>query len=215
MADSQHVAVELPEHQYLNETNEKSLNVSTTDQTQTPPTTDHTDLIGTLIALIIVAVIPILQIYIGRRYTDNCPLDWHIPFYLVVAGVVGITVILLGIIQAVLKAKVFLNRAREKSNVSLTVSVVCVACLATILFLFLFIWFVFGCYWVFRSWNIVQYVDANRNDYCHRILYRFAFWLLLGAFFSQILACGYSYLKVHFGLMKLRDAKTPRHTTKS
>ncbi|CAF0723456.1 unnamed protein product [Rotaria sp. Silwood1] len=201
MTNNQQVTVELSEHEYLNETNEKSLNISTTDQTQTSPKTSHTDLIVTLILLIIIAIIPILEIYIGRRYANSCPLDWRIPIYLVVAGAAALIVILLGIIQTFLKAKVFVNRAREKSNVAATISAMCVTCLASILLLFLFVWFVFGCYWIFRSWNTVQYVDATQKDYCHRVLYRFAFWLLLGAFFSQILACGYSYLKVHLGIM--------------
>ncbi|CAF0798713.1 unnamed protein product [Rotaria sordida] len=123
-----------------------------------------------------------LQLIIGWRYADNCPANWHIPHYLVVSGVIGLTLIILDIIFDLLA-----SYAKSKLDDTTLRASHCGACcglcglLIVIICLILFLvgWFIAGCIWVFRVWNKIQYNDPHGFDYCHPILYRFAFWLLL------------------------------------
>ncbi|CAF3637748.1 unnamed protein product [Rotaria sordida] len=53
---------------------------------------------GISLTTVVLVIIPLLQLIIGWRYADNCPANWHIPHYLVVSGIIGLTLIILDII---------------------------------------------------------------------------------------------------------------------
>jgi hypothetical protein len=118
----------------------------------------------------------VLQLVIGWRYADECPIHWRIPHYLVVAGTIGLVGIALVIAQNLLKFYA-LPKANNPGFIftfgSRSITVVCI-----FLIIFIIGWFIAGCIWVFRVWNKVQYRDRKGLDYCHPILYRFAFGLL-------------------------------------
>jgi hypothetical protein len=110
----------------------------------------------------------------------------------------------LRIIQNVLTLKVPINHAEKTSKIAPTVSLLCIICLIASLLVFLFIWFMFGCIWVFRSWNIVEYDDSNSTNYCHPVLYRFTFWFLVISLIFKILSCGQSCWEIPIELKQLR-----------
>jgi hypothetical protein len=149
-------------------------------------------------------------LYIGRRYADDCPLDWHIPHYLIIAGIVGIAVIILGIIENVLALKISTNLAEQTPSKFSAAMFLCIVSLVITLIFFLFVWFVAGCYWLFRSWKIVQYVDSNLSNYCHPVLYRFAFWSIIIALIFKILSCCQSSSKVADILKKRKTTNIPK-----
>jgi hypothetical protein len=141
----------------------------------------------------------VLQLYIGNRYANQCPANSHIPQYLIVAGVFTLIAIILGFIQiglitkaaadVVLAAEDNTNKADPTNKLIGTgVAVCCITLVFTVLAFFLFIWFIIGCIWVFSVWNTVQYVDRKQENYCHPVLYRFAFWILFISLFFQILS---------------------------
>ncbi|UJR26015.1 hypothetical protein I4U23_007361 [Adineta vaga] len=140
----------------------------------------------------IVSLVPILQLIVGRRYADECPMNWYIPHYLLVAGIAGLSTILLAIIF-VLSVLYVTSQLKAKDVRTPSLPVSCGLCgmfLVLICFLvFLCGWFITGCIWVFRVWTEVQYTYAYRTDYCNPILYRFAYGLLLTSIVSYVFAC--------------------------
>jgi hypothetical protein len=157
----------------------------------------------------------VLQIIVGRRYADQCPINWRIPHYLVVAGAVAITLIVFTILQAVLAFCCLASTVRDDDEVrNADVAACCGACgaicsigiVAFFLVTFLFAWFIAGCVWVFGAWNKVQHKYPNQNNYCHPTLFRFAFWLLILSILCPLFIC------LFFGIQlrkQCRKIKTP------
>jgi succinate dehydrogenase hydrophobic anchor subunit len=129
----------------------------------------------------------VLQLIIGLKYEDKCPVNKRIPHYLVVAGAVGLTLSGLSLAQIMLRiCDVF------KSDASASITKRLVRGISIVVFLlniFIFAWFIAGCVWVFGAWNKVQYKRPNRTNYCSSTLYRFAFWLLLLSILYHLFTC--------------------------
>ena len=129
----------------------------------------------------------VLQIVIGWRYSNACPLKQLISHYSIVAGIVGLVlVILISIIQIMTRtfAKKVVDDTIDKTNPNrATMLVGCgvcsIMCINFSLFIFLIGWSVVGWVWVIEVWHKVQYRRAENNDYCHPILYQFTFSVLL------------------------------------
>lgn len=147
----------------------------------------------------------VLELFIGRRYAEKCPADWHIPHYLVVAGSVGIVVVILGALKSVVTYKLCQNLPEDTSRTRLIGTLFCVTPILCTLILFLFIWFILGCYWVFRSRNIIQHTDHTKDNYCHATLYKFAFWLLIISIFFKLFACFQSCWKTPHSIKEIKE----------
>jgi hypothetical protein len=119
----------------------------------------------------------------------------------------------LGIIENVLTLQVSTDCAEQAPKKSSIASLLCVEGLLDLRLIFLFIWFIIGCIWIYRSWNKVQYIDPNQNNYCHPVLYRFTFSFLLLALLLQILSCCQSCWKIPLEIKKLKNAKSSSTTT--
>lgn len=138
----------------------------------------------------------VLQLIVGWRYADECPINTHIPRHLLVAGIAGLSTIILAIIFALV---MLYTTSQLKASEARAPSIVDACGLGSILIvlilavLFLCGWFVTGCYWVLRVWDKVQYDVAYRSDYCHPMLYRIACGLLLASIVSYIFACDIFY----------------------
>ncbi|CAF1343872.1 unnamed protein product [Adineta ricciae] len=136
---------------------------------------------------IIIAIIPILQIFMGWRYSQACPINKLIPHYSIVAGIVALLlVILISITQLITRVfgkTVFDDNVDRRNPNRATMFVGCgicsIMCINLSLFIFLLGWSVTGLVWVIDAWYRVQYIHAERNDYCHPILYQFTFAILL------------------------------------
>lgn len=57
------------------------------------------------------------------------------------------------------------------------------------LLLFLFGWHIAGFVWVLRVWGRVEFDPPSSSNYCHPILYRFTFWLLIIGLALSIISC--------------------------
>jgi hypothetical protein len=129
----------------------------------------------------------VLQVFVGWRYSSACPINQLISHYLIVAGIVGLVLILLISITQIMTrtfARKMCDDAVDKANPNrATMLVGCgvcsIMCINLSLLIFLLGWAVIGWIWVLEVWHEVQYRRPGRKDYCHPILYQFTFSLLL------------------------------------
>jgi len=140
---------------------------------------------------------PVAQLIIGRLYVNDCPINTNIPHYLVVAGSITLTDIILGILLGVLTVAIVKPAMKAADHdavgTGLTASICCLMCgITTVLFalaVFVMGWTIAGLIWVFGAWNKVQYVQPNQSNYCHPTLYRFTYWLFILPFILGFVFC--------------------------
>ncbi|CAF2866325.1 unnamed protein product [Rotaria sp. Silwood2] len=148
--------------------------------------------------IVIITIIPISQVFVGWHYSDACPINQSIPYYLTVAGIVGLVLVIL-IFVSQLMARTFtrkmcdnvIDRTNQNRTTMLVGCGVCsIMCINLSLFIFLLGWSIAGWIWVLGVWHRVQYYHITDNDYCHPILYKFTFSLLLLTIsFQMVLFC--------------------------
>lgn len=140
--------------------------------------------LGCTICLGIILAIPISMIVMGSLYFHDCPAEWLIPLYLVVAGSVGIIKNFSSLCQKVKNDR----ENAEDDNVKTTKFDSMLNC-------FLLVWFIFGNVVIYRTYETYSTVPGQHN-YCNPILYDYAFWLttatyiLLGTSCCCICFCG-------------------------
>ena len=118
-----------------------------------------------------------------------CPINQLIPHYLIVAGIVGLLlIILISITQFITRTfgrnmfddAAAADRTNPNRATMLAGCGICsIMCINLSLFIFLLGWSVAGLIWVVEVWHRVQYQHVENNDYCHPLLYHFTFSLLL------------------------------------
>jgi hypothetical protein len=136
--------------------------------------------------------------FIGWRYSDACPINHLIPYYLFVAGLVGfLVVILISITQFITRTfqRTMFDDTLDKTNPNrarmlVGCGICSIMCINLSLFIFLLGWSVAGFIWVVEVCHKVQYHQMENSDYCHPILYQFTFSILLiTAAFKMIFFC--------------------------
>ncbi|GFS47645.1 uncharacterized protein NPIL_495251 [Nephila pilipes] len=124
--------------------------------------------------------ISLALLIIGSIYVDDCKIQPNIPVYLIVAGAFGTVQHFIAIWTKYLPRE---SQGYLKNYRSYCVGIDC------LLQLFLAIWFVLGCIWVYGVYNDVEYRDKTRNEYCNKTLYLFAFWILNFSFMIMAFLC--------------------------
>ncbi|GIX74157.1 uncharacterized protein CEXT_560701, partial [Caerostris extrusa] len=102
-------------------------------------------------------------------YVDDCKIQPNIPVYLIVAGVLGTIQHFMAIWTKYVPKD---SQGRLKEYRSYCKVIDC------FIQLFLTIWFVLGCIWVYGVYGEVEYKETFKNEYCNKTLYLFAFWIL-------------------------------------
>ncbi|XP_066984403.1 transmembrane protein 272-like isoform X1 [Macrobrachium rosenbergii] len=130
--------------------------------------------IGCTVMLGVTIIIPIVMIVIGSLKMNDCPAEEYIPIYLVVGGTFGV-------IKSLLSLEVR-RRAREDEVDASNASVPWHRRLqfGGSISVFLFVWFIFGCVWVYRIYE--PSYDNSSTHYCDYTLYQFTFWLLTSVY---------------------------------
>jgi len=150
------------------------------------------------------------------KYAEQCPISRQIPHYLVVAGAVGLIGIGLHMILYIYQIYIVTKSDEISPIIKLVLDGISIILL--LLMIFLSVWFIAGCVWLFRVWSKVQYENPNEPDYCHRTLYRFTFWILLISVIYQLFSYfrlffyGYSLIR-RISDKKNKDGATPVPTT--
>ncbi|CAF0814210.1 unnamed protein product [Rotaria sordida] len=130
-----------------------------------------------LSSTLIASIIPIIQLIIGLYYKGDCRIDQRIPTYMIVAGICGLALAGLSLFLSI-TFKCFLS---DSAVVTVLASCgICLNLIATFLIsIFVFIWFILGCVWVFSVRSQVQFKDSIKPGYCQPVLYKSTFALLI------------------------------------
>ncbi|KAK3744214.1 hypothetical protein QZH41_013567, partial [Actinostola sp. cb2023] len=121
--------------------------------------------IGCTIAIGILMAIPITMIVLGAKYKNDCPIEKHIPIYLIVGGSFGIFRNLVSLCKRGKKHGSDEEEGESRKNP-----------IESILDCFLFAWFIAGNVWIYANYKPI-FDDPNDAKYCNKTLYLFAFWL--------------------------------------
>jgi len=111
----------------------------------------------------------LVMLIIGSIYVDECKIEPNIPVYLIVSGVVGT-------LQHIIT--IWTKYVPKESHGKLRVYRRYCNSLNGIFHLFLTMWFIVGCVWVYGAHSEVEFKDREKNEYCHKTLYYFSFWIL-------------------------------------
>ncbi|KAK3577027.1 hypothetical protein CHS0354_003098 [Potamilus streckersoni] len=136
----------------------------------------------------------------GVKYLDDCPKEPKLPVYLLVGGIFGtVKVTLLLCMQLQRLRGDDDDGIRDAGNLSTMGKMA-----STALTIFLFVWFAFGNYWLFRMGkpNYRPLLHEPRN-WCEKTVHTFIFWqlvvcyVLLGSAFlvGVIFVCCFVCLK--------------------
>ena len=58
-----------------------------------------------------------------------------------------------------------------------------------LLTIFVFIWFIVGCVWIFGVHRRVQFDDQSKGNYCQPVLYKWSFAILILTIFLAVFQC--------------------------
>ncbi|KAG8199876.1 hypothetical protein JTE90_015867 [Oedothorax gibbosus] len=112
--------------------------------------------------------VSLAMLIIGIIYIDDCTVQPNIPVYLVVSGVFGTVQHAMSLWTKYIpkdsqgRLKVFRSYCRVIDGV---------------ISIFLTIWFVLGCIWVYGV-KEVEFKETYKLEYCNKTLYYFAFWVM-------------------------------------
>ena len=126
--------------------------------------TDH----GHLIMIMIILILMIL----GAVYLKDCKIQRKIPVYLIVYG----ACMLFRYFWSVCILGYFSKNKSDDINENDKNTKPCCSVLTWLLDLFLIVWFIIGNVWIYGSFSDVQHYDKASSNYCHGVLYWFAFW---------------------------------------
>jgi hypothetical protein len=146
--------------------------------------------LAVLIYLILILILPITKLVLGVLYVNQCPINRHIPLYMIVSGACGIsTVVLLLLASACTFGRSMIKR--EKSTHAILLCIIATARgMQGAIAIFLFIWFFFGNIWIFGvRYRIRTDKPSDTNNYCHPSLYWFAFYVLIFTYIHAFLSC--------------------------
>ncbi|CAF0733554.1 unnamed protein product [Adineta steineri] len=146
-----------------------------------------------LISTLLASIIPLVELGIGLHYKGECPIDQRIPTYMIVAGVCGLVLVGLSIFLAV----TFMCFIPDSTALTLVASCgVCLNVFATLVVsIFVFIWFILGCIWVFSIRKEVQFIIPLTPNYCNPVLYKWTFALLILTIVWAFLQCCISCIR--------------------
>ncbi|XP_070552887.1 transmembrane protein 272-like [Ptychodera flava] len=134
-------------------------------------------LLGCVIFAAITMSIPIAMIVMGAMHKDECPAEPYIPVYLIVCGAFSIVSCLMSMCMCVRRRSSQQDGDDDEDGGSCGLFSCCISCLSGLIGIFLFAWFIAGNVWIYRT-NEPTYDDVTSDDYCHKTLYLFSFWLL-------------------------------------
>lgn len=158
--------------------------------------------------------VSVLQVLVGCRYSNACPINPLIPHYLIVGGLVGLVLIILAAAAAQLMTRkwartmfddVLETTQPPRANVLVGCGICSIMCISLSLVIFLLGWFIAGWIWVLDAWRRVQYERENEPTYCHPILYQSACVFLVISTTLQTVFAYFIGMKTCANMESLRD----------
>lgn len=111
---------------------------------------------------ILTTVIPVTSVVLGILYLESCPRQYMIPVYLIVSG--GMYLLFLG-------CSCFLNVCWSENDQGYKYRWGC----RSFPLLLQLVWFIAGNVWIYSIFQ-PDYEDTSSKNYCHKVLYLYAFW---------------------------------------
>jgi hypothetical protein len=140
--------------------------------------------VGCTICIAFSIAIPISMIAIGAVYKNDCRAERFIPIYLIVAGVFA----MMGIISDLIKRALLKDDYNQMKSDG-TVNKDKRTWLDCIVHLFIFAWFIAGSVWIYRTYGHFNSENPDADNYCHPVLYYFAFWVTTVTYIMVALGC--------------------------
>lgn len=140
--------------------------------------------IGCTIACSITIVIPVAMIVVGSVYFHDCPAEPYIPIFLIVGGSFSVFKYLIGVLSRLRRAETGSDQDPQPTHP-----------VQSLITFFLCGWFITGCVWVYRIyWPKTEEQHEDSSEYCNRVVYIFAFWLITTAYiflglFTSCICC--------------------------
>lgn len=140
-----------------------------------------------VIWIVIMLALPVACIVLGVKYKDDCPRQKYIPIYLIVAGCFGALKSLINIFEKVCQWT-RKNRGDDDGDDDDTTERKRPNPLDSLVSCFLLAWFIAGSVWVFSIYGDHQHDFPEQDNYCHKTLYAFSFWMLIAQYITVGLA---------------------------
>ncbi|XP_014260493.1 uncharacterized protein LOC106673068 [Cimex lectularius] len=165
-------------------------------------------LVGTLgctIAIGVTIVIPLAMFIIGSNYLYDCPVNSHIPLYLLIGGLIGLFKPVFHLFHR------FKYGPQPRDDEAFAKN----SSLQSLLNCSLMAWFILGSYWVYKEYQ-PNYERSSGERYCNKTVYLFAFWqitfvyILLGI--TSLCLCSISFCLVAFARRHIRVATPERES---
>ncbi|CAF1099977.1 unnamed protein product [Rotaria sordida] len=129
-----------------------------------------------IVLFLCVLTLPIIQIVMGSLYMHSCPMNPHLPIYLISAGVAILILIITYTIE------VPTDKSRLWTIIKIVVAILCLTC------------FITGSVWIFRDKGIVQYHNPKYSStYCEYLLFSTAYGTMFVNYSLFFGAVCYSY----------------------
>nr|XP_042903306.1 transmembrane protein 272 [Parasteatoda tepidariorum] len=125
-----------------------------------------------------IPLMSIAMLIIGSIYVKDCNIQPNIPVYLIVSGVFGT-------LQHFIA--VWTKYIPKDSQGAMRVYRAYCKVIDCTLEIFLIIWFVLGCIWVYGVPAEIDFHDTYKDEYCNKTVYYFAFWILNLSFILLLL----------------------------
>lgn len=137
---------------------------------------------------------------IGLKYLDECPKEPKIPIYLLVGGCFGTIKVLMSLCRHVKRLKNDEDYDFNDDGELMTMTKMASIALT----LFLSVWFVFGNYWLFKTWMPKFHAPLHEpRNWCDKAVFVFTFWQLIVCYvligcvllLSTFFCCSFSCLR--------------------
>ena len=143
-----------------------------------------------LIYLSFLVALPVTKLVLGILYVKECPVNKNIPLYMIISGACGLAIVILLLLSS---ACTFCRSMSNANNLAHRLTICTIALARGVqgaIAIFLFIWFLFGNVWVFNAQYRVRTDRPNdTNNYCHPVLYWFAFYVLIFTYVYAVFTC--------------------------
>ena len=150
--------------------------------------------IAVLIYLLLILALPTIKLVLGIVYFQKCPIQTHIPLYMIVSGSAGLAIIFFLLLSSTCNFCRSSTNARKATHRCMIGTTAFARGMQGVLAIFLFVWFFFGNAWVF---SVRARVQTNRptetTTYCHPALYWFAFYVLIFTYVFAVLMCMFKF----------------------
>ena len=116
----------------------------------------------------------------AQNVASTCSIETRIPFYLIIAGVINIVLIVLRLVfQRCCRNCGQGEDSKFCSSLGFLASFSCITIYDLLALAATLVWLCVGSAWIFSAYDDVDYNNTSSANYCPEFLYRFSFWICI------------------------------------